>query len=197
MLRSLDWLRRFVTFSGGLLFAACGVFVFLQALTLVPPVRGGGAGLQFVLDLGPEPVSWRLTWAAAGVAAAVLGVLVAAAAVARTAGREPWVTLEKRYDKIQGNSVVRVSRRALRGLAARMVELVPGVHDSDPVLELTRKGWRVQCGVYVSDGPGLPELLREIERTLRHGLEAQTGHPVDDIDVRAQITPFNPKRRVQ
>lgn len=186
-----------MTLAWGLLLAVCGVYVCLHALALVPAVQGGGAGGTFVLELGPEPVSTRLTWAIGGVAATLVGLLIAGASLARAAGREPWVTLETRRDKIQGNSTVRVSRRALRGLAARMVEGLPGVRDSEPTLELTRRGWRVDCAVYVSDDPGLPDLLHQVERTLRQGLEAQTGHPVIKVDVRAQITPFNPTRRVQ
>jgi len=93
-----------------------------------------------------------------------------------------------------------------------MVEALPGIEASEPLLVLTRKGWRVVCSVYVSpaavtatspdvasngaDQPTLPSLLADVERTLRRGLEAQTGHPVAHLEVRAQITPFNPKRRV-
>lgn len=196
MPRVLDLVRRLATLLGGALLAAAGVWVFLHALAFAAPVQLEFPGGSLRLSFGSETNITRLTLAIAGVAALLVGLVLAVVSFARNVGQEPWVTLEHRRDKVAGNSTVRVSRRALRGLAARMVENLPGVRDSDPVLELTRKGWRVSCPVYVSDEPGLPALLREVERTLRHDLEAQTGHPVVAVDVRAQITPFNPKTRV-
>lgn len=84
-----------------------------------------------------------------------------------------------------GGSAVTLSARGLAALMSYVLTRVPGVHEAEPQIKLTRQGWVVRCRLYVWAESKLPELVEQVRGQLKAALEGHTGIPVVRIDVDA------------
>lgn len=189
-------IRRISTVVAAVLLLMASSYVALLSLGLVPAVQLGLPGLQADLDLVRLALSVRLTWLGCAIVGLLVGMALLAASAARGRFDEPWVVLHERKDRLLGNSVVRVSSRALHALLAHDVEQVDGVRDARPRLRLTGRGWDCRCLIQVGSDRPLTDMVGAVETAIRHGLEQHTGHNVRRVDVSAQFEPFNPRRRL-
>ncbi len=189
-------IRRTTTLVAAVLLLMASSYTALLSLGLVPAVQLDVVGLHADLDLIRLDLGVRLTWLGIALLGLLLGMFLLAAAAARGRFDEPWVVLQRRRDRLAGNSVLRVSSRALHAMLAHSVERVDGVRDARPQLRLTGRGWDCRCLVQVADEVPLTDVAAHVETAIRHGLERHTGHAVRRVDVNAQFEPFNPRRRV-
>ncbi len=189
-------LRRITTLITAIVLIMAGAYTALLSLGLVPALQLDVVGLHADLDLIQLALGVRLTWLAVGLIALLLGMVLLASSAARGRFDEPWVILQRRSDRHVGNSVLRVSSRALHAMLAHTVERVEGVRDARPRLRLTGRGWDCRCLVQVADEVPLTDVAAGVETAIRQGLERHTGHAVRRVDVNAQFEPFNPRRRV-
>ena len=189
-------IRRISTVVVAVLLLMAASYTILLSMGLVPAVQLDLPGLHADLDLLRLPLNLRLTWLGVAILALLEGMALLAASVARGRFDEPWVVLQRRNDRLVGNSVVRVSSRALHALLAHAVERVDGVRDARPQVRLTGRGWDCRCLIQVASERPLTEVVSGVEAAIRDGLQQHTGHNVRRVAVNAQFEPFNPHRRL-
>ncbi len=169
-----------------------GVAVILIGAGLVPPPHIETAALLMRVDPAALDDPWA--WWLVGGAFFVIGCGSLLFVARTSASKDAYFVLAERRSPVYGDSVVMLSQRAARALAAHAVEEVPGVRECDPRLSLGRKGWSVDARVSVRMTEALPDLVPELQKALRQALEHATGLPVDGIRVRSTFEPLGAGR---
>lgn len=184
-------MRAFAAFLGlGALLL--GVGVVLVGAGLVPPPRIETAAVLVQVD--PTAIRNPLPWWVAGGFFFLVGCGLLLLAARAPGPEDAYFVLTERRSPLYGDSVVLLSQRAARALAAHAAEAVPGVRECEPYLSLGRKGWSVDARVSVRMTEPLPDLIPELQKAFRATLEHATGLPVDGIRIRSTFEPLGAGR---
>ncbi len=194
MIKFKTFLRRLVAvIFGSTLLVLSGV-TFLAAYGWLPISSGslgslGGLGLSF--DPYTLAADHRLLWTGISAAGALCGVALIWLGVTFTRAQSRFVISEPRHGGGFGDVRVSMGSKGVRSLVAFIGESTDQVRQCDPTVSLHRKGWKVDCKVYVAHEAALPAVVDSLRSSLRQNLEHHTGLPVFKLDIQTELTPLS------
>ncbi|MDZ4698437.1 MAG: hypothetical protein SH809_01920 [Rhodothermales bacterium] len=182
-----------------------GVFLLLLGATLagyaVVPGKGlsgslGGATLAF--DLSDQSAAVRSTWFGTGILGVLLSLLLLRIGFARIGQRGKQVILsDVSSSGAFGSGRVSIAIDSLTALLVHVAERVEGIREIDPKLQMTKKGWRLDCVAAITPDALMPSVTSALKAQLKDTLEQHTGLPVATVNISAQLLPIRNLKRVR
>jgi uncharacterized alkaline shock family protein YloU len=181
-------MRRLLSMVDGLALVAGGILLGVAALGYLPPLTLDGPGLSLTFGLSDLDWQERLIWSSGSLLILVLGLLLVRMELRGMRRRPQAVVIRGPRDGREiGDGQVTVGLRGLRALVCYTAEEVEGVVEAAPILQLGRKGWKVDCQVAVAKEVSVPELSNQMKQKLGDVLEHHTGMPVERVDIAVQL----------